>query len=148
MTCRVSESMVRNKIREDFTPYFEAMIDAMVDNYREKGDSWKKLPWSYLMHKLSVQFEDMENRDDEDFYANIGNYGVMLWLNTKSGLYESLSSECDYNQEGYCIVNKLYKEYEVCEHMGSDGSCLAKDEDLITEEEYNTIHRTKTGETE
>ena len=80
---------VKQKIREEFEPFFEAMITSMVKNYLRKGDSWKSLDWAYLMHKLSVQFEDMINRDDEDFYANIGNYAAMLWTNTKNGLYQT-----------------------------------------------------------
>ena len=80
-----------SKVAHDMLPFFEAMIKEMARHYPEKGDSWKTLPWSYLMDKLCVQIEDMQNRSDEDFYANIGNYGAMLWLNDKAGRFESIN---------------------------------------------------------
>ena len=83
------DETTESKIAADLLPYFEAMIKEMTRHYPEKGDSWKTLPWTFFMDKLCVQIEDLQNRDDEDFYANIGNYGAMLWLNDKAGRFES-----------------------------------------------------------
>ena len=66
---------------EEFRPFFEKMSLIMAENDYIKGGSWKKLSWVYLMDRMSVQFEDMENDPDrEDYYANIANYCAMLWL--------------------------------------------------------------------
>jgi len=91
---------IKYYIRRDFKPFFDAMVDAMVENYELKGDSWKTLSWPYLMDRMSVQFEDMENRDNEDFYANIGNYCAMIWTNTKNGNYDSSKQTVNDQKHG------------------------------------------------
>lgn len=90
MICVIRESTIRNRLKEEFQPYFDAIIDELVDNYKEKGESWKQKDWAYLMDRCAVQFEDMINRDDEDFYVNIGCYGGFLWLNDKTGKEEPI----------------------------------------------------------
>ncbi len=66
---------------EEFRPFFEKMSLVMAQNEYPKGGSWKNLSWAYLMDRMSVQFEDMENDPDrEDYFANIANYCAMLWL--------------------------------------------------------------------
>ena len=60
------------------------MAKTMAENHAMKGDSWKKeeeCSWAYLIDKMLVQIEDMQNDPDrEDYYANIANYASMLWL--------------------------------------------------------------------
>ena len=64
-----------------FRPFFVAMASAMAQNHELKGDTWKtSCSEAYLLDKMAIQFEDMQNRDDEDFYANIANYAAMLWI--------------------------------------------------------------------
>jgi len=70
---------IKPYIEHDFFDFYKAMID-IYNEHKSKGDSWKTVSWGYLMDRCAVQFEDMENRDDEDFYANIGNYTAMLWV--------------------------------------------------------------------
>ena len=67
---------------EEFRPFFEKMSLLMAENEQGKGTSWKTgCSWAYLMDRLTNQLEDMQNDPDrEDYYANIANYCVMLWL--------------------------------------------------------------------
>jgi len=67
------------KYMADFGPFFRKIAKIMAENHEEKGDSWKSMSWAELMDNLSKQFEDMEH-DREDYYANIGCYAGMLWL--------------------------------------------------------------------
>lgn len=63
-----------------FLPFFKKMVKIMAENHSLKGDSWKSCSEAYLLDEMIDQFEDMQNRDDEDFYANIANYAAMLSL--------------------------------------------------------------------
>lgn len=68
-----------------FLPFFRKMVKIMAENHLLKGDSWKvTCSEAYLLDRMAVQFEDMRNRDDEDFYANIANYAAMLSLKVKT----------------------------------------------------------------
>ena len=69
------------KYMAEFGPYFRKIARIMAENHEVKGDSWKKMSWAELMDNLSKQYEDMENDPDrEDYYANIGCYSGMLWI--------------------------------------------------------------------
>lgn len=76
-------------VSHPFFEFYKAMIVEYKKNWIKKGDSWETCSWSYLIDGVAHQIEDMQNRDDEDFYANIGNYAAMLWVNSKRGLYDS-----------------------------------------------------------
>ena len=70
----------REKALKDFQPFFDKMIELMAINNAEKGESWKQCSIAYLLDRLGVQFEDMQNDPSrEDYMANIGNYAAMLW---------------------------------------------------------------------
>ena len=70
----------REKIRTEFQPFFDKMVELMAINYQEKGESWKKCSIAYLLDRACVQFEDMQNDPArEDYMANLGNYAAMLW---------------------------------------------------------------------
>lgn len=70
----------------EFRPFFEAMCKVMAENHELKGDTWKTTcSEAYLLDRMTVQFEDMQNRDDEPFYVNIANYAAMLWLRFSEG---------------------------------------------------------------
>lgn len=76
-----------------FFPFFKAMIKEYDKHTPIKGESWKQCSMAYLLDRMAVQFEDMQNRDDEDFIVNIGNYAAMLWINelrAAEGLKRSL----------------------------------------------------------
>lgn len=79
----------RYKFRKQYLdhPFFD-FYKAMIDTYREnepmKGDSWRTTHWSYLMDNLLKQIEDMNcDPDREDYFANIGNYSAMIWINER-----------------------------------------------------------------
>jgi len=81
-------TQVEREIFGEFMPFFRAMVRGMADNQEEKGESWKMMSWSDLMDGVCKQLEDMQaDPDREDFYANIGNYAAMLWLNEEEGMY-------------------------------------------------------------
>ena len=66
---------------EEFRPFFQKMCLLMAENDQEKGISYMTISEAYLLDRMFVQFEDMQNDPDrEDYYANIGNYCAMLWL--------------------------------------------------------------------
>ncbi|MHA1167609.1 MAG: hypothetical protein ACTSRU_07285 [Candidatus Hodarchaeales archaeon] len=70
---------IKPYIEHDFWGFYKAMIDTYKKHKPVKGDTWKEMSWGYLADNLTKQLEDMTERDDEDFYANIGNYSAMMW---------------------------------------------------------------------
>ena len=78
----------------EFSEFFWAMCKTMKANHLIKGSSWKSTcTEAYLRDKMIIQLEDMQNRDDEDFYANIANYCAMLWLRELRGFDTSAKVE-------------------------------------------------------
>ena len=67
------------KYMAEFGPYFRKIARIMAENHEEKGDSWKKMSRAELIDGVCKQIDDMQN-DREDYYANIGCYAGMLWL--------------------------------------------------------------------
>ena len=75
----------------EFEPFFRKIARIMAENYDEKGDSWKNTSWAELIDGICKQIDDMQNDPDrEDYYANIGCYAGMLWLQS---LEESAKNE-------------------------------------------------------
>ena len=84
----MNDEELKAYIEHPFFEFYKAMIDTYRDNESKKGDSWKRCSWVYLMDRLSVQIEDMQNDPDrEDYFVNIGNYSAMTWCNEKRGVY-------------------------------------------------------------
>lgn len=75
---------------EEFRPFFQKMCFLMAENDQVKGGSYMKVSEAYLLDRMAVQFEDMQNDPDrEDYYANIGNYAAMLWIRNQSSCSSS-----------------------------------------------------------
>lgn len=74
--------LLRRYIKHPFFDYFKAMVDVYELHEPVKGDSWRHLLWTDSLTGVTKQMEDMHTDPHrEDYWANIGNYAAMAWLN-------------------------------------------------------------------
>lgn len=104
---QVKLQIIKQKLREDFQPFFDAMIDEMAKHYEEKGDSWKQDEYTvgyyhryssmpsipirkpmieFLTEALKEEFKEWEQSLDIGELVDIANFCGMIWSKVKKVL--------------------------------------------------------------
>ena len=82
---------VESKLINDFSPFFNDMIEELVKHYPEKGDTWKTCEMSML---VSLFYDSMSEIIKDgivniDHILDIANVGAMIYLREKGMVFHS-----------------------------------------------------------
>ena len=73
---------LRDKLRADFKPFFETMLDELERHYPEKGDSWKVTSHNYFYKLFYDVLDKYEHNKNPDEFVDMANVLAMWWMTT------------------------------------------------------------------